>query len=134
MMHVVQGSRGLRHRARLDLTRQAVHVTIAQIVEKGVFTLEPDPADGRHRRVVLTEMGVAMRIDARMIVRYLTARLGERIGEERLDHLMSAFDPPWGEPPDYPWSEDELATPPASLRPLPARKPRGRPPGRPAKA
>lgn len=132
MMHVVQGVTRPSDIARaLDLTRQAVHVTITQIVEKGVFTLEPDPEDRRHRRVVLTEMGVAMRVDARMIVRFMTAEVGARIGEDRLDHLMSAFDPPWGEPPDFPWSEEELATPPPGLRPLPARRPRGRPPGRP---
>ena len=38
----------------LGLTRQAVHRTIGQICEKGLFEMRPDPADGRGSIIVLT--------------------------------------------------------------------------------
>lgn len=107
MHHVIQGIVRPSDIARsLRLTRQAVHATIAQIVEKGVFELQPDPADRRIRIVALTEMGKAMRADAQRIVAYLSLELGRRIGAKRLAALTEALRQDWGEPPEYPWEGD----------------------------
>lgn len=106
MHHVILGIVRPADIARsLGLTRQAVHSTIAQIVEKGVFELQPDPDDGRIRIVTLTETGKAMRADAQRIVTWLAQRLGERIGRKRLANLIDAFSQDWGEPPPYPWPD-----------------------------
>lgn len=82
----------------LRLTRQAVHLTIANLVELGVFELVDDPTDGRIKIVQLTAMGNAMRRDARQIVKRLTDELRTRIGGEHLDALRAAFDREWGKP------------------------------------
>lgn len=82
----------------LGLTRQAVHATIATLVDRGVFQLAPDPIDRRIRVVELTAMGNAMRRDAMRIVTALTGALEERIGGEALAALRSAFVSDWGEP------------------------------------
>lgn len=122
MNHVIQGIVRPSDIARsLRLTRQAVHATIAQIVEKGVFELQPDPEDRRIRIVALTEMGRAMRADAQRIVTYLSQELGRRIGAKRLAALTEALGHDWGEPPEYPW--DSELVPVADKRP--ARRARG---------
>lgn len=128
MHHVILGIVRPADIARsLGLTRQAVHSTIAQIVEKGVFELAPDPEDGRIRIVVLTGVGKAMRADAQKIVTWLAMRLGERIGRKRLANLIEAFAQDWGQAPDYPWEtlEEEAgsaARPRARTQPSKARE------------
>lgn len=114
MHHVILGMVRPSDIARaLGLTRQAVHSTIAQIVEKGVFELVPDPSDRRIKAVGLTETGKAMRADAQMIVTYLAEQLGQRIGQKRLANLAEAFTQDWGAAPDYPWPETAAAPAPA---------------------
>jgi DNA-binding MarR family transcriptional regulator len=80
----------------LGLTRQAVHTTISQIVEKGIFELRDDPADGRIKMVALTTEGKAMRRDAQAAVKYATDRLAERIGARHVQNLRDAFTQDWG--------------------------------------
>lgn len=82
----------------LRLTRQAVHATIATLIERGVFRLAPDPTDGRIKIVELTEMGSAMRRDATKIVDALAEALTARIGARTVAALRKAFDTDWGEP------------------------------------
>ena len=81
---------------RLGVSRQAVHGTIAQLVEKGIVTLEDDPADRRHKRLAVTEFGQRMRDDARQSVTALAELLAERIGRARLDALLDALLADWG--------------------------------------
>lgn len=82
----------------LRLTRQAVHSTIASLVERGVFELADDPTDGRIKIVQLTAMGNAMRGDAQRIVQRLTVELADRIGAEQIEALRQAFGQDWGTP------------------------------------
>ncbi len=82
----------------LRLTRQAVHLSVGALVERGIFELRPDPDDGRIKIVALTEKGRAMRKDANRIVREVTDILAYRIGQQQVDALRSAFRQPWGEP------------------------------------
>jgi DNA-binding MarR family transcriptional regulator len=83
---------------RLRLTRQAVHSTIAGLVERGLFALEPDPHDGRIKMVTLTAMGEAIKVDAMRAVNDITRELEARIGAERISALAEAFAADWGEP------------------------------------
>ncbi|KCZ88851.1 MarR family winged helix-turn-helix transcriptional regulator [Hyphomonas johnsonii] len=82
----------------LRLTRQAVHHTIASLVDRGVFELVDDPDDGRIRIVQLTAMGTAMRGDAQKIVDRLTSILTTRIGKANMAKLRAALDQEWGAP------------------------------------
>lgn len=99
MIHVQTGITRPSDIARsLRLTRQAVHQTIASLVEREIFELLPDPDDGRVKAVHLTAQGRAMRKDANKIVRALTDTLAYRIGQQQVDGLRAAFRQPWGEP------------------------------------
>ena len=98
MIHVLLGVRRPSDIARrLSLTRQAVHVTLAKIVEKGLFVLEEDPVDKRMLTVGLTPMGETMRNDANLIVERLTGALAKRLGARRYSALMDALHGDWGE-------------------------------------
>ncbi|WP_256869236.1 MarR family winged helix-turn-helix transcriptional regulator [Sphingobium lactosutens] len=99
MMHVQLNINRPSDIARsLRLTRQAVHSTIAGLVERGVFELVDDPDDKRVKMVQLTEMGNAMRQDAQKIVVALTDMLSKRIGAKHVRALQAAFDEDWGDP------------------------------------
>lgn len=99
MIHVQTGIIRPSEIARsLRLTRQAVHQSIASLVERGIFELRADPDDGRVKTVHLTERGRAMRKDANCIVRALTDTLAYRIGQQQVDALRAVFRQPWGEP------------------------------------
>ncbi|WP_426031319.1 MarR family winged helix-turn-helix transcriptional regulator [Caulobacter sp. DWP3-1-3b2] len=82
----------------LRLTRQAVHVTIKTLVDRGVFEMADDPIDGRIKIVKLTPMGEAMRQDAKTIVDQLTDILTLRVGPKKIKALREAFLADWGEP------------------------------------
>lgn len=97
MIHVILDINRPSEIARsLGLTRQAVHLTISQVVAKGIFELKDDPADGRIKMVALTSMGRAMRRDAKTAVKFLTDRLEERIGMQHVANLQAAFAQDWG--------------------------------------
>jgi DNA-binding MarR family transcriptional regulator len=103
----------------LRLTRQAVHSTIAGLVERGIFELVEDPNDRRIKIVQLTEMGAAMRQDARKIVLLLSEILGRRIGGKHVRALEAAFAQDWGEPIVCRVSEgkaEPVVPPPAARR------------------
>lgn len=80
----------------LGQTRQAIHRTIGQIVEKGLFELRVDPDDGRGSIIVLTAQGEAMRVDAQHIVRLIHGELETRIGKARMARLVEALNTDWG--------------------------------------
>lgn len=82
----------------LRLTRQAVHQSVATLVERGLFELRPDPDDRRVKTVHLTAKGSAMRAHAQQVVQQLTEKLASRIGAPQVEALRQAFRHPWGEP------------------------------------
>jgi DNA-binding MarR family transcriptional regulator len=82
----------------MGLTRQAVHITIGQMVKKGILELLDDPVDKRGKIVSLTTTGKAMRRDAQMTVQYCAEQLAARIGDKHVQNLKAAFATNWGEP------------------------------------
>lgn len=99
MVNVVTGVRKPSDIARnLGISRQAVHTTINQMVEMGMFEMQDDPADGRSKIVTITEKGHRMRKDADAAMAVLSEELRRRIGKTAVDNLMKAFTPEWGEP------------------------------------
>lgn len=97
MIHVIQEMVRPSEIARsLGLTRQAVHRTIGQICDKGLFELQPDPDDGRGSIIVLTPQGEAMRRDAQHIVGAIHKVLEQRLGSKAFDELVRLLERDWG--------------------------------------
>ncbi len=106
MIHLITGVNRPSDIARsMGLSRQAVHMTIKQVVQKGIFELQDDPLDRRSKIVALTPRGRAMRRDAQLAVEYLTNQLATRIGRDHVAGIKAAFALDWGPPvvcpPEY---------------------------------
>ncbi len=102
MMNITIGAtRPVEIARNLGISRQAVHVTLAQIAELGMIRFADDPTDKRTKIVVLTEVGEPMRRDAQAAVSMMTKRLAERIGQPQLAGLIAACGVDWGDPIDF---------------------------------
>ena len=84
MTNVVIGVQKPSEIARnLGVSRQSVHATINQMVEKGILELADDPEDGRAKIVVLSEVGQQMRQDANQVIQRPDAR-GDQADRQQL--------------------------------------------------
>jgi len=83
----------------LGVSRQSVHATINQMVEKGMLELVDDPEDGRSKIVVLSEVGQQMRTDANHAMEGMVEVLRQRIGARNVEALIRAFSADWGDAP-----------------------------------
>jgi DNA-binding MarR family transcriptional regulator len=108
MTNVALGIRRPSYIARnLGVSRQAIHVTIRQMVDLNMLVLTADPDDGRSKIVEIADTGLLMRETAREAMRLLAAELRRRIGGANVDHLQSALSADWGEPMD--WTSDSMS-------------------------
>lgn len=82
----------------LGISRQAIHLTIGQMIEMGVVELKGDPESQRSKIVCLTKEGERRRRDARQAVEALMAELARRIGRRNVENLIKAFAVDWGPP------------------------------------
>jgi DNA-binding MarR family transcriptional regulator len=100
MINVTSGVRRPADIARkVGVSRQAVHVTINQMVELGILRLADDPDDGRYKMVELTGFGERMRHDAQAAMSEMTRNLVDRLRADRLAALLDAMRADWG--PSY---------------------------------
>ncbi len=81
---------------KVGVSRQAIHVTINQMVELGILRLDDDRDDGRYKIAVLTPYGETMRHDAQAAMAEMTRNLVERIGADNLSALLDALRADWG--------------------------------------
>jgi DNA-binding MarR family transcriptional regulator len=99
MIALVMGVKRPSEIARvLGVSRQAVHTTIAGMVEIGLLELTPDPADRRSKLVVAGARGQRFCNEAEAASRAMRAELAQRIGETNLKGLREALDADWGPP------------------------------------
>ncbi len=63
--------------------------------------MQPDPNNGRQKRIVLTTHGRELRTVAQRGLASLEAVLIERLSERKLSGMRSALEADWGEPPDF---------------------------------
>jgi DNA-binding MarR family transcriptional regulator len=81
---------------RLGVTQQAVSKTAAELSAAGYVQRIPDAADGRVRRIALTERGHAAVSDAREVRSELVGELAEKLGADRVESarrtLLAALD------------------------------------------
>lgn len=97
MINIITGTRRPSDIARrLGISRQAIHTTIGQMVDKGIVVLETDPEDGRHKLLDLTEFGARMRKDAQAAMGEMTDGIAARIGEKRFEELLDSLSADWG--------------------------------------
>ncbi len=85
---------------KLAVSKQAAQQVLKELARKGMIRMEPDPNNGRQKRVVLTDYGRELREIARQGLFALDKELRQRIGTKNLLALRRALDAPWGDPPE----------------------------------
>ena len=75
--------------AQLQLSKQSVNDLLRSLEQSGYLTLEPDPQDGRARRVRLTERGRRLEKAARNAARAAERRIAETLGPTQLKELKT---------------------------------------------
>ena len=92
----------------LGVSRQAIHVTIRQMIDLGLLELVDDPEDRRSKIVAIGATGARMRESAQEAMRLLTLELRQRIGDAHVDALLKALAADWGAP--LAWTDADFAT------------------------
>lgn len=82
----------------LGVSRQAIHLTINQMVKMDLLELVDDPNDRRAKIVTISKGGQMRRRDAWAAMDYLTTELERRIGKKNVENLQKALTADWGEP------------------------------------
>lgn len=76
---------------RMKLTKQAVQQLVDGLERDGIVRREPDPDDGRGKRVVYTKRGIAALRDAVQVKREIEADYRARLGARGFDALVHAL-------------------------------------------
>jgi DNA-binding MarR family transcriptional regulator len=84
------GTRITELSARLGITKQAVSQLVDDLEAMGVLAREPDPADARARRVVLTKAGRAGLFEGLAVLGHLEAELASQVGKDTMHELRRA--------------------------------------------
>lgn len=74
--------------ARFQVTRGTMTSTLARLEEKGFIRIEPDPVDGRSKRVLLTRKGRAAREEAIRVALPLLSQATDAIPREMVERLL----------------------------------------------
>lgn len=97
MTHVMLGYRRPAEIARqLGISRQAIHVTIQQLVKKNIITLANDPQNRRNKLIYFTKIGEEMRVEALVGINEIVKDLGARIGVENVHKAAGILAADWG--------------------------------------
>lgn len=76
---------------RAGLTRQAITMIVDELEEAGVVRREPDPEDGRAKRVVYTAAGLRAFDESRARIAEIERRWRRELGAERWAELREAL-------------------------------------------
>jgi len=86
--------------ANLGVSRQSVSQMIAELVDRGMVRVEPDPADRRAQIVTFADETTPLRAAASTVLKALEDELRVRIGDTAMKGLAEALSADWGERPD----------------------------------
>ncbi|MET0286140.1 MAG: MarR family transcriptional regulator [Polyangiales bacterium] len=86
-----EGVRVVELARQLEISKQAVSQTLAEMVELGVVELSPDPTDGRAKLARLTAAGAASIAQGLAVLESLERELAEEIGDPRMRSLHDAL-------------------------------------------
>lgn len=76
---------------RMGLSKQAVQQLVDQLEAQGVVGRAPDPSDGRAKRIVLTELGLADFAERNRVKRAIEQQYRETLGPEAFEALQAAL-------------------------------------------
>lgn len=95
---LVEGLRPTELATRLGLSKQAVNDILRELEAKGYISLEPDPEDGRAKRIVVSDRGRRFTATAARLSRAVGRRWAAHVGERRFEVFESVLrdiaDPP----------------------------------------
>ena len=74
---------------RAQMTKQAMAELVQHLETHGYVTRSPDPTDGRAKLVLPTERGTEVMTIAQELAPVVEARIGELLGEDRLEELRA---------------------------------------------
>jgi DNA-binding MarR family transcriptional regulator len=77
--------------AATGLTKQAVQQSLDQLEQHGVIRREPDPADRRARRIVVTELGLRNLSERQAVLEGIEARAREALGKKPFKALKKTL-------------------------------------------
>jgi DNA-binding MarR family transcriptional regulator len=83
------GERPVDLAAHANMTKQALNYLLGQLESLGYLERREDPADGRSKRVYLTERGQATRQAIRAAVREVEEEWARELGTEDLEQLRA---------------------------------------------
>jgi DNA-binding MarR family transcriptional regulator len=87
----LEGTRQSELARKLGVSKQAVGQLVGELEAMGVVERQPDPDDGRAKRVVFTERGLRSILDGLAHLRRVEAELAEAIGEDTMASLRAAL-------------------------------------------
>ena len=77
--------------AATGLTKQAVQQSLDQLEQHGVIRREPDPADKRARRIVVTELGLRNLSERRAVLEAIEERARDALGKKPFKALKKTL-------------------------------------------
>jgi DNA-binding MarR family transcriptional regulator len=86
-----EGVRVVELARKLEISKQAVSQTLAEMAEAGVVELTPDPSDGRAKLVRLTNAGAASIAQGLSVLEALERELAAEIGDSKMRALHDAL-------------------------------------------
>jgi DNA-binding MarR family transcriptional regulator len=90
--HIDQdGTRLTELARRLGITKQAVGQLVDEMVEMGTLAIEPDPTDGRARRVRFTSQGMEAIAHGLGVLGEIEQELAARVGKRRMKDLHATL-------------------------------------------
>jgi DNA-binding MarR family transcriptional regulator len=84
-----EGERPSELAARRRVSKQALNHLLGQLEQRGYLRRDPDPEDGRSKRISLTPRGAKAVAIIRQAVTEMEDQWAERLGPERFEQLRS---------------------------------------------
>lgn len=82
---------------QMGVSRQAIYRTTNELQTLGILTLEEDPNRRNQKRIVMTDKGMQLALDARETLLDLEAELVNRLGRSEFTDLRAILEADWGE-------------------------------------
>lgn len=80
---------------RLEISRQAVHKTVANLVNAELLKLESIPDNARDKRIVFTKKGEEMKVSAAKLLRELESDVEAILGPDNFKTLKMLLAKDW---------------------------------------
>lgn len=87
-----EGSRITELAEKAGITKQSMAALVEHLLTHGYVRIEPDPNDGRAKRVLLTARGEAVQREAERLSREVELRWAAALGESEMATLRSLLD------------------------------------------